>query len=67
MHGVIGAALFAVIDDVEAAFNLFLDDQRDGFAHSGHQLGVARTGCLVLGEQQLHDLRRARQAAGVGR
>ena len=44
MHGVVGAALFAVIDDVEAAFDLFANDLRDGLSHRGLQFGAARAG-----------------------
>ncbi len=66
VHGVIGAALLAVIDDVEAAFGLLVDDQGDRLGHRGLQFSLARAGLLVLGEQQLDDLGGARQAAGVG-
>ncbi len=66
VHGVVGAALLAVIDDIEAAFDLLADDIADGFAHGGLQFGAACAGLLLLGQQQLHDLGGARQAAGVG-
>ena len=66
MHGIIGAALFAVIDDVDAAFDLLLHDMRDRFAHRGGKLGLARAGILLFGEQQFDHLGGARQAAGVG-
>ena len=35
MHGVVGAALLAVIDDVEAAFDLLLHHIRHRLAHGG--------------------------------
>ena len=67
MHGVIGAALFAVIDDVDAAFDLLAHDLRHGLAHRGLQFGAPRAGLLLFGEQQFDHLGGARQAAGVGR
>ena len=53
MHGVVGAALFAVIDDVEAALDLLADDIADGFAYGGLQFGAAGARLLLLGQQQL--------------
>ncbi len=35
MHGVVGAALLAVVDDVDAGGFLFGDDAGDGVAHRG--------------------------------
>ncbi len=66
MHGVIGAALFAVIDDVEAAFDLLLHDVGDGLAHRGVERGLVLAWLLALRQQQVDDLLRARQAAGMG-
>ncbi len=66
VHGVIGAALFAVIDDVEAAFDLAAHDAGDRLAHRRLQFGAARTRLLLLGQQLFDHLGGARQAAGVG-
>jgi hypothetical protein len=66
MDGVIGAALLAVIDDVETAFDLLLHDMPHRFAHRGGEFGALRARIFVLSQQQLHDLGGARQAAGVG-
>ena len=66
VHGVVGAALLAVIDDVETAFNLLAHHRGHGFAHGRLQLGAARARLLPFGQQQLHHLGGARQAAGVG-
>ena len=66
MHGVVGAALFAVIDDVDTAFDLLAGDVLDGFAHRRIQLGLVPAVLLLLGEQEFDDLGGARQAAGVG-
>ena len=65
VHGIVGAALLAVIDDVEAAFDLLAHDAGDCVAHRGLQFGLACAGFLFLGEQKLDDLGGARQAAGV--
>ena len=66
MRGVIGAALLAVIDDVEPAGHLLLDDLGDGAAHRVLELGRLGSRMLLLVEQKLHHLRRPRQAAGMG-
>ena len=66
MHGVIGAALFAVVDDIDAAFDLFLDHMRDRLAHRGGEFLFARAGIFLLGEQFIDHLGGARQAAGMG-
>jgi hypothetical protein len=65
MDGVVSASLFAVIDDIEAAFHLLCHDLGDRLAHRRLQFVAARTGMLFLGEQKLHNFRRARQTAGV--
>ncbi len=67
MHGIIGAALFAVIDDVDAAFDLLAHHLCHGLAHRGLQFGAPRAGLLLFGEQQFDHLGCARQAAGVRR
>ena len=65
MDGVVGAALLAVVDDVEAGRALPGD-------HAGDRLGTAASSAarsaaaLLPGEQQLDHLGRPRQAAGVG-
>src|SRR6185312_15433992 len=56
-----------VVNDVDPAGNLVAHNLRDGGAHGLLELGAARAGGFLLGEQKLHHLRRARQAAGVGR
>jgi len=66
VHGVIGAALLAVIDDVDAAFDLLLHNMRHRFAHHGREFGFALAGCFLLGQQFFDHLGSARQAAGVG-
>ena len=66
MHGIIGAALFAVIDDVDAAFDLLLRDMVYRFTHCGGKLRLARAGLLQFSEQQFDHLGGARQTAGVG-
>jgi hypothetical protein len=35
MHGIVGATLFTVVDDVDAAFDLFLNHMRDRRADGG--------------------------------
>jgi hypothetical protein len=35
VHGIVGATLFTVIDDVDAAFDLFLNHMRDRLADGG--------------------------------
>ena len=47
VHGVVGAALLAVIDDVEAAFGLLTHYQRHSVAHSGGEFGPPRAGLLL--------------------
>lgn len=66
VHGVVGAALLAVIDDVEAAIDLLAHHMRHRFAYRGGQFGAARARLCLLGRQQLDHLGRARQTAGVG-
>ena len=66
VHGVVGAALLAVIDDVEAAFDLFADDDSRRLRARRLEFGAARARLLLFGQQQLHHFRGARQAAGVG-
>ena len=52
VHGVVGAALLAVIDDVEAAFDLFAARRAgDGLAHGGLQFGAAHARLLFFGQQ----------------
>ena len=65
VHGVVGAALLAVIDDIEPTFDLFAHDAGNGLAHGYLQLGAMRAGVFLFGDQLLHDFRRARQATGV--
>ena len=48
VHGVIGAALFAVIDDIDAAFDLLAHDLRDRLAHRGLQFGAAQARVFAL-------------------
>ena len=67
VHGIVGAALFAVVDDVDAAFDLLLHHMRDRLADRSGKLGLARAAIVLLGEQELDHLLRSRQAAGVGR
>ena len=66
VHCVVGAALLAVIDDIEPTFDLLAHDAGNSLAHGGLQLGTVRTGSFLFGDQLLHDFRRARQAAGMG-
>ena len=67
MHGVVGAALFAVVDDVDAAFDLLAHHIGDRFAHGGLERGARAPGFLSA---RRASARRpsggARQAAGVG-
>ena len=56
VHGVVGTALFAVIDDIDAAFDLLAHHAGDRVAHGGLEFGAARAGVLVLGEHQLDHL-----------
>ena len=49
VHGVVGAALLAVIDDVEAAFGLLLHDVIHCLAHGGAELGAARARLFLPG------------------
>ena len=65
MHGIVGAALLAVIDYVDAAFDLLLHHVRDRLADCGVKLGLACAGIVLLGKQELNHLRGARQAAGM--
>src|SRR6202022_3275316 len=65
VHGIVGAALFAVIYYVDAAFDLLLHHTRDRLADCGVKLGLARAGILLLGEQELDHLGGTRQAAGM--
>src|SRR6202045_5449165 len=65
VHGIVGAALFAVIYYVDAAFDLLLHHMRDRLADCGVKLGPARAGILLLGEQELDHLGGTRQAAGM--
>ena len=51
MHRVIGAALLAVIDDIDAAFDLPAHHMRDCLAHGGVQLALMRAWFRLLGEQ----------------
>ena len=67
VHGIVGAALFAVVDDVDAAFDLLLHHMRDRLADRGVELGLARAAILLFGEQELDHLGGARQAAGMRR
>ncbi len=66
VYGVIGAALFAVIDDVDAAFDLLPHNMGHRIAHCGGELGLALAGGFLLGQQKFYHLGGARQAAGVG-
>ena len=65
MDGVVGATLLAVIDDVEPARNLLLDDPADGAAHRVLELGCVGSGLLLLMQKKLHHLRGPRQASGM--
>ena len=65
VRGVVGAALLAVIDDVEAAGNLLLHHPADGTAHRILELGRVGSGVLLFMQQELHHLRRPRQASGM--
>ena len=65
VHGIVGAALLAVIYYVDAAFDLLLHHTRDRLADCGVKLGLARAGILLLGEQELDHLGGTRQAAGM--
>ena len=65
--GVVGAALLAVIDDIEPAGNLLRYDLGDGAAHRVLELGRLGARMLLLMQQQLHHIGRPRQAAGMGR
>ena len=49
MHRVVGAALLAVIDDVEAAFDLLPHDISHRLGDGGAQFGAARARVLVFG------------------
>ena len=62
VDGVVGAALLAVVDDVDAGGLLLRDHIGDGLRHGGVQLGAAP----LAGHQLVHHLFRPRQAAGVG-
>ena len=66
VHGVVGAALLAIIDDVEPAFDLPAHDAGNGLTHGCLQLGTVRAGVFLFGDQLLYDFRRAWQAAGMG-
>ena len=66
VHGVVGAALLAVIDDVDAGLDLLRHDMRDRLLHRCGELGLALAGLVLLGEQKLDDFGCARQAAGMG-
>ena len=66
MHCVVGTALFPVVDDIDAALDLFVYNVRDCVAHGALQFCTVRARVLLFGQQQLHHFRRARQAAGVG-
>ena len=65
VHGIVGAALFAVIDDVDAAFDLLLHHMRDRLADRGIEFGLARARILLFGEQKLDHLGGTRQATGM--
>src|SRR5262249_36007174 len=49
VHSVVRAALFTVVDDVEAAFDLFLRDIRNCRADRGLQLGSVCARMFLLG------------------
>ena len=48
MHRVVGAALLAVVDDVDAALKLFLYHVRNRFAYGRGELGPRVPGCVCL-------------------
>ena len=67
VRGVVGAALLAVIDDVEPAVDLLRDHLGDGAAHRVLRARPPRApGCFCSASMQLHHLGRPRQAAGMG-
>ena len=66
VNGVVQPALFAVVDNVEASLDLFLDHAGDGLRDGVGERGLPGAGRLPLREHQFHYVRRARQAAGVG-
>ena len=65
VRGVVGAALLAVIDDVETAGNLLLHDLADGAAHRVLELARVGSGMLLLMQKKLHHLGGPRQASGM--
>ncbi|HEV2099803.1 MAG TPA: hypothetical protein VGR45_12875, partial [Stellaceae bacterium] len=67
VHGIVGAALFAVVDDIDAAFDLLLHHMCDRVADRGVELGLARATILPFGEQEFDHLAGARQTAGMSR
>ena len=64
MDGVVGAALLAVVDDVDAGGLLLRDHIGDRLVDGGVER--ARSAALLSGQQLLDHLGRPRQAAGVG-
>src|SRR5690242_8980630 len=67
VHGIVGAALFAVVDDIDTAFDLLLHHMRDRIGHRGAEFGLARATILPFGEQEFDHLGGARQTAGMRR
>ncbi len=66
MDGIIGAALLAVVDDVDAGSLLLLDHAGDRLGDRSLERSVMGAGLLHVLQQQVHHLPRPRQAAGVG-
>src|SRR5262249_51120756 len=66
MGGVIGAALLAVIDDVEAAGDLLGNDVGDRAPNRRLELGRFGSRIVLLVQHELHHRRRPWQAPGMG-
>ena len=66
VHRVVGAALLAVIDHVDAGGHLPGDDIGDRRVNRGTERSEVLPSASILFEQQPHHLRRPRQAARVG-
>jgi hypothetical protein len=67
MHGIVGTALFAIIDDVNATFDLFLHDMRHRLGDCSIELNLAGAMILLFGEQEFDHLGGAWQTTGMGR
>jgi len=64
--GIIAAALFAVIDDVEPAGDLLGNDVGDRAPNRRLEFGRFGSGIVLLLQHELHHLRGPRQAPGMG-